>query len=370
MGVSDYKDSKAKTVLLKLETGTDEDYYVNFNRKSGINQDVREGGDQVLVTRQGENGIGYSESKQVARLSLGGSYEIPNFGGLGRSVYIKVNMINTSTSPGYADVSVEMGCTSDWHCERDVIFACTSSCNRNTNTCEVKAACNCDYSCNSLTEDLFQCPSDCLDPQTLETSKANEGVHAGNMFEIQAKREVQITNFEIDVQSEGKYVNAYVYTKIGGYAGFGTIASSWRLIQTTRVKSEGENELTELPKLPNPIVILAGRRHSFYITLESNDMVFTRGQSDGAQFAFDDNIEFFVGAGVTFPFGTGFPRRVFNGRIKYVEVSSVGAVEPIPISTPAKPEEITEKKRKRVRKRQRKKELKGSGRNIFLRNNA
>ncbi len=52
MGISDYSNSSTQTVLLKLETGMDEDYYVNFNRKSGINRDVRESGDQVLVIMQ------------------------------------------------------------------------------------------------------------------------------------------------------------------------------------------------------------------------------------------------------------------------------------------------------------------------------
>jgi hypothetical protein len=325
MGISDYSNSSTQTVLLKLETGMDEDYYVNFNRKSGINRDVRESGDQVLVIMQGQNGIGYSESQQLARLSSRGSYDIPNFGGSGRSVKIKVGSINTSTSPGYADVTVEMGCTSDSHCERDVMFACSSFCNRNTNTCEMKAGCNCDYTCNAGIEDIFECPSDCLDPQTLETSIANNGVHAGNMFDIQAKKEVQITNFEINVQSEGKYVNAYVYTKVGGYSGFESVANAWRLLQTVRVKSEGENKLTKLPNLSNPIAIPAGFRQSFYITLESNDMVFTGGQSSGALFASDDNVEFFVGSGVMFPFAAGgLPQRIFNGRIKYVEVAPVG----------------------------------------------
>jgi hypothetical protein len=189
----------------------------------------------------------------------------------------------------------------------------------------MKAGCNCDYACNAGIENIFECPSDCLDPQTLETSIANNGVHAGNMFDIQAKKEVQITNFEINVQSEGKYVNAYVYTKVGGYSGFESVENAWRLLQTVRVKSEGENKLTKLPNLSNPIAIPAGRRQSFYITLESNDMVFTGGQSSGALFASDDNVEFFVGSGVMFPFvAGGLPQRAFNGRIKYVEVTPVG----------------------------------------------
>jgi hypothetical protein len=347
----------------------DEDYYINFNRKSGINRDVREGADQVLVVVQGKNGIGYSESQQVARLSSRGSYEIPNFGGSGKSVKIEVGSINMSTIPGYADVTVEMGCTSDSHCERDVMFACSSFCNRNTNTCEMKPGCNCDYTCNVRTEDIIECPSDCLDSQTLETSIANNGVHAGNMFDIQAKKEVQITNFEIIVQSEGKYVNAYVYTKVGGYSGFESVPNAWRLLQTVRVRSEGENKLTKLPNLSNPIAIPAGHRQSFYITLESNDMVFTGGQSSGALFASDDNVEFFVGSGVMFPFAAGLPQRIFNGLIRYVEV--VERSTPNSTSFIGEPEEVTtKKKRKRrgVRNKRTRKNLRKRAANIFSHN--
>ncbi len=325
MGISDYGDPRTSTVLLKLETGTNEDYYVNFNRKAGINRDVRDGGNQVLVIKQGGNGVGYSESERVAMLSSGRSFTIPNFGQSGRTVEIKVDRISTSPSvgPGYADVSIKMSCTSDSHCERDAMFACSSFCNRNTNTCEIKAGCNCDYTCNSRTEDLFQCPSDCLAPQVLETSTVNDGVHTGNMFDIEAKNEVQITRFEIDVQNQGMYVNAYVYTKVGGYDGSEVNPVVWRHIQTARVQSRGENELTNLPSLPNPIVVPAGRRQSFYITLESNDMSYTEAQAGRALFASDDNIEFFSGIGIGYPFKYGIRSRIFNGRIVYVEVPSV-----------------------------------------------
>lgn len=137
IGISDYDHSATITVLLKLETGTATDFYVNFNRKKAINSGTKAGGDQVLVTAEHTNGVGYDVSSHVATMSSGDTFTIKDFGGSGRPVHIKVRKIKLSVSPAYADVSVEMGCDYDWHCERDTMFACPSVCV--SNKCETKA---------------------------------------------------------------------------------------------------------------------------------------------------------------------------------------------------------------------------------------
>lgn len=368
MGISDYRNSRTNTVLLKIETGTDDDYFLNFNRMAGINSGTREGANQVLVTKQGMNGMGYSVSSLVAKLTSGRSYTISSFGRSGRPVRIQVDRINMNSSPAYADVSVEMGCSSDSHCQRDAMFACNSYCNRNTNTCEMKSGCNCDYTCNSRTEDLFECPSDCLDPRSLETTRSGNNAHSGNMFEIRAKNEVQITSFDIDAaQDRGTLINAYVYTKVGGYEGFQRNPAEWTHIQTVKIESRGENELTKLPNLPRPIVIPAGRRQSFYVTLDTDGMQYTGGQSEGRLYASDDNLEFFEGVGVAYPFSTTSSPRIFNGSIMYIEVPSAqlagastvqGSTRPTAVQTPsvqqvADKQTVTNKERRRQRRRER-----------------
>jgi len=364
MGFADYNNPRTETVLLKIETGTDEDYFLNFNRKTGINSGTREAPNQVLVTKQGLNGVGYAVSSLVAKMTSGQTYTIPNFGGSGRSVRVKVNRINMSASPAYADVSVEMDCFSDSHCQRDAMFACSSYCNRNTNTCEMKAGCDCDYTCNSLTEDVFECPSDCLDPRTLETTRVGNDVTAGSMFDIIAQNEVQITGFEIDAKDQGTYINAYVYTKVGGYGGYQNNKAVWKQIQTARIESRGEYEFTKLPNLPNPIRIPAGRTQSFYVTFESNHMSYTNGQSEGRLYASDDNLEFYEGIGVSFPFEPSQTAQIWNGRINYVEVANVqlatltgvssiqGSTRPIVLTPPpAKDTTTTKKKRREANRR-------------------
>ena len=199
---------------------------MNFNRQAGINVGTMENGNKVLLTRPGMNGIGYSESKLMAALSSGSTFTINDFAQSGRPLNIKVHELNLYASPGYAVVSVELGCTSDSQCQRDAVFACSSFCN--AGTCQIESGCNCDYTCNAATEDLFTCPSDCADRQTLETTVAADNANAGNMFDIKAKNEVQVFNFEIHVQNEGRYVNAHVYTKVGGFRGYEANAAVWK----------------------------------------------------------------------------------------------------------------------------------------------
>lgn len=62
-------------VGIKIGT-SDTDYYVSFNRKIGINSGTVEGANQVLVHSR-PTGTGYAESKLLAKLNAGGSFEIP-----------------------------------------------------------------------------------------------------------------------------------------------------------------------------------------------------------------------------------------------------------------------------------------------------
>ena len=58
VGLVDYQrvallqSTSQKAVALKLETGHGNDFYVSFNNKSGINTDVPEYGNEIIVTRQ------------------------------------------------------------------------------------------------------------------------------------------------------------------------------------------------------------------------------------------------------------------------------------------------------------------------------
>jgi hypothetical protein len=105
-GIADYADSNIETVLVKLNTsGSSTDYFVNFNRRFGINSGTVEGGDQVTVVMQGSEGTAYAESELVAKLNALDTYTISNFDGSGETATVTVNSIGGAT----ADVSICIG---------------------------------------------------------------------------------------------------------------------------------------------------------------------------------------------------------------------------------------------------------------------
>lgn len=93
-------------VILKLETGGETDFYVNFNRQTGMNSGTLNGGDEVIVTTQGGDGESYSRSTKLANLVEGEEYVIDDFGSSGLMVSIIVNTINVIATPGYAVVTI------------------------------------------------------------------------------------------------------------------------------------------------------------------------------------------------------------------------------------------------------------------------
>jgi len=91
-------------MIIKIETGTSTDYFINFNRKTGFNSETQEGGNQVLITVAGE-GNNYSESNLQAKLNAGQAWDAT----VGtETVTVTVNAINLIGN-GFADVDICFG---------------------------------------------------------------------------------------------------------------------------------------------------------------------------------------------------------------------------------------------------------------------
>ncbi len=106
-GVSDFGGtSVARRVLLKINTSSDVDYYVAFNRATGINEETREAGDMVTVVQQGGEGSSYSASKLLAKLSAGESYTFTGLSDMDTDLEVSVASIDVASSPGYAQVYI------------------------------------------------------------------------------------------------------------------------------------------------------------------------------------------------------------------------------------------------------------------------
>lgn len=116
VGIADYLNNPAQhPVVIKVETGLANDFFVGFNRATGVNADNDEGDNLVTVAQvDTNNGEGYSQSYLKAKLGFvgdftGSSYTIVNFGGTLVDLKISVLSINTSVSPATAEVKFEYG---------------------------------------------------------------------------------------------------------------------------------------------------------------------------------------------------------------------------------------------------------------------
>lgn len=91
------------SIVTKIEGG-EFDYFIGFNRKAGINSGNQEedAADKVLVHIVGGNG----ESSLLAKLGSGESYDISEFGDVSETIVVKADVIDMSSNPAIATVSV------------------------------------------------------------------------------------------------------------------------------------------------------------------------------------------------------------------------------------------------------------------------
>jgi len=105
-GIVDYTTSSNAKVLIKINTASGDDYFINFNARKGINIGTQEGGDQIMIVTAGLEGLKYAPSTLVAKLSAGGRYQIADLDGSGMTLTVEVLAINVSED---AEISICLG---------------------------------------------------------------------------------------------------------------------------------------------------------------------------------------------------------------------------------------------------------------------
>lgn len=97
--------SPGEALIIRIDAGNSDYYYVHYNRKSGFNNGSKEGNNKVLVAIGG-SGTSYTRSTLEAKLDEDDSYQIENFNGSGYPLMIEVNQITTSGTPRRASISI------------------------------------------------------------------------------------------------------------------------------------------------------------------------------------------------------------------------------------------------------------------------
>ena len=137
VGIADYMNS-GLPVVLKLETDTATDYFVGFNRATGVNSQNDEADNEVTIVETGNNGEGYSQSFLKATLVQGESYALLNFGGSGHDLVIDASSItDNGSNPWVATVDIRLGaCSTNVECDDDNACNGVETCNTGTALCE------------------------------------------------------------------------------------------------------------------------------------------------------------------------------------------------------------------------------------------
>lgn len=165
-------------------------------------------------------------------------------------------------------------------------------------------------------EDLKSCPIDCAGRELQTTFEFSLG-SSGNMFTVEALRDITVSSFVVNAMSRGEGA-VKVYTRNGSYSGHEQSSEGWELIYYNRtVLHNRRGRRTELGDFDNAVFIKSGATQAFFVT-SSNGLVYKEGTEESAEFVSDESIVIHEGLGTTGEFsGDPFSPRVFGGIIRY-----------------------------------------------------
>lgn len=165
---------------------------------------------------------------------------------------------------------------------------------------------------------------ECQDHNVVQTTFDGGTGAYGNMFTVTAKEEaVKVTTLSFHTDySEGE-VTAMVYTRMGDFVGYENEPQAWRKICESSLRGGGAG----FPSMIEPedfesVSMLPGQTASFYITLTTADIRYTRTNSTlGTPVASHKYLDVNAGVGLAdFPFASDFflyAPRAFNGMVHF-----------------------------------------------------
>jgi hypothetical protein len=158
---------------------------------------------------------------------------------------------------------------------------------------------------------------------SLSTTSAGGNGSNGAMFDVYAYNTATITDItSYSYSSYSSGCSYYIYYTTSTLSSVLTNSSAWTLLTsgTTGALSAGG---TWNVSLPTPLVISAGSRVALYVTFNSSCTIqYTNGSAVGTVYASNSDIAIYQGYGKSYPFGSSFSPRVWNGTITYTTCTS------------------------------------------------
>jgi len=138
------------------------------------------------------------------------------------------------------------------------------------------------------------------------------------MFDIVAKRDIQIYDFDLHLVSALDTEHIKVFIRKGTHEGYTDTAAAWSLIGSTNVQPQ--HRRTSIPVGTfDPFVIEKSTRMAIYVTATNPAMRYSGGNAVGDVFASNDDLYLLEGTGKAYPFQEDgdYAPRVFNGSVRY-----------------------------------------------------
>ena len=150
-----------------------------------------------------------------------------------------------------------------------------------------------------------------IGPGSLTTTISDNTGQAGNMIDVTALTgNITIDSFDINLNNSA---TIEIYYKAGSYIGYETNASAWTLLGSTQVYSIGSGFPSPCPI--GGLTIPYGEMYALYITTTGGSINYTTLSSP--PYHADGNLLIDNSCGKSYPFGSTFTPRDWNGTIHY-----------------------------------------------------
>jgi len=154
-------------------------------------------------------------------------------------------------------------------------------------------------------------------PLTLQTEFTGQYRHDGSMFDIVAKNTIHISTLSIHTTATSS-IKVTVWTKKGEMRNAYNNESSWTIILSTTVVGRGQHQETILPPFPQQVTVPSGDVQAFYVSLETEEMLFSRsGGRFGSLAVRNDDLSVLMGLAKGRKFGKSFTGWLWNGGVYY-----------------------------------------------------
>jgi len=261
IGLGDYeKDVEGSPVLLRIIGNSTNDYFIGFNRASGINEGTCTFVDKVVVYRKG--GIVNDKraySTIIASLGAGEMHSLPDWDS-SRELNIIVNSIDTTSDPAVANLKVFATCNSDSDCNND--YYCDGEETCVNNMCIFGEPVYCAEPTASPTRFCLDSPLLSLEQKT-GGSTPNDVI---SMFDIDTMSDMFLTAMFVKLK-KSKTHTVTIYTKGGSHVGYEVDASAWTVIVDGIILSAEDDTIIQL----TPLFVTKDTTHAFLVHVSSLD---------------------------------------------------------------------------------------------------